>query len=213
LGGGYVRNIYTTSGTYTKPAGVKAIKVTVIGGGGGGSGAPSGVTGAGGTAGGYAEEVIQGPAITPTVPISIGSGGTPGPGSSGTKGGNGGTTSFGGYVSATGGTGGGPGPVTGNGGQGLGGDINKTGDNHATTKGLFFPLAATVATRMGCSTPMGKGGLIELATLPTWPTNSGASKPAALLTGDGYGSGGGGGIGPSVGGDGRPGVVIVEEFY
>jgi hypothetical protein len=34
-GGDYIMQVFTTPGTYTKPAGLKAIKVTVIGGGGG----------------------------------------------------------------------------------------------------------------------------------------------------------------------------------
>jgi hypothetical protein len=34
-GGDYIMRVFTTPGTYTKPAGLKAVKVTVIGGGGG----------------------------------------------------------------------------------------------------------------------------------------------------------------------------------
>jgi len=38
-GGDYVMQVFTTPGTWTKPAGLKAVKVTVIGGGGGSGGA------------------------------------------------------------------------------------------------------------------------------------------------------------------------------
>jgi hypothetical protein len=44
-GGDYIMQVFTTPGTWTKAAGLKAIKVTVIGGGGGGNASP----GAGGT--------------------------------------------------------------------------------------------------------------------------------------------------------------------
>jgi len=44
-GGDYIMQVFTTPGTWTKPAGLKAVKVTVIGGGGSaGSPAPSGGT-------------------------------------------------------------------------------------------------------------------------------------------------------------------------
>ena len=36
-GGDYIMQVFTTPGTWTKPAGLKAIKVTVVGGGGGGN--------------------------------------------------------------------------------------------------------------------------------------------------------------------------------
>lgn len=44
-GGDYVMQVFTSPGTWTKPAGLKAIKVTVIGGGGGVSGSAPGRTG------------------------------------------------------------------------------------------------------------------------------------------------------------------------
>ncbi len=43
-GGDYIMQVFTTPGTWTKPAGLKAIRVTVIG-GGGGAGFPVGNTG------------------------------------------------------------------------------------------------------------------------------------------------------------------------
>jgi hypothetical protein len=40
-GGDYIMQVFTTPGTWTKPAGLKAVKVTVIGGGGGATSGPS----------------------------------------------------------------------------------------------------------------------------------------------------------------------------
>ena len=44
-GGDYIMQVFTTPGTWTKPAGLKAIKVTVIGGGGGGNNSPASPSG------------------------------------------------------------------------------------------------------------------------------------------------------------------------
>jgi hypothetical protein len=43
-GGDYIMQVFTTPGTWTKAAGLKAIKVTVIGGGGGGGGSAGGTS-------------------------------------------------------------------------------------------------------------------------------------------------------------------------
>jgi hypothetical protein len=43
-GGDYIMQVFTTPGTWTKAAGLKAIKVTVIGGGGGGNGLSGGTS-------------------------------------------------------------------------------------------------------------------------------------------------------------------------
>ncbi len=90
-------NVYTSSTTWSRPAGVKYIKVQVQGGGGGGSG-----HGEGGGAGGYAERYLDVTGIS-SVSVYVGGGG------SGTyyanAGGNGDSASFGPYVSAGGGHG------------------------------------------------------------------------------------------------------------
>jgi hypothetical protein len=94
-GGQYKTQLFTSPGTWTKPASATEARVTVIGGGGGGS--PSGP---GGGFGGFA--IAQVPVSNP-VAITIGSGGA--------SGGSGGTSSFGPAVSATGGAAGTPGGV------------------------------------------------------------------------------------------------------
>jgi hypothetical protein len=96
-----------TSGTsYTVPAGVTYVNVTLIGGGGGGSGSggtspyPTGVEGRGG------QIVESNLATTPgaSIAYAIGAGGTAAA-TSNSGGGNGGTTTFTGATSATGGNG------------------------------------------------------------------------------------------------------------
>ena len=90
--------VYTSNGTWTKPAGVTRIRVQLVGGGGGGSG-----HGEAGGAGGYAEEILNVTSIS-SVAITIGGGG--GGVTYHNQAGNGATTSFGPYLSAGGGEGG-----------------------------------------------------------------------------------------------------------
>lgn len=79
---------FTSSTTYTIPAGAQFIFVECIGAGGGGSGNG----GRGGAGGGYWEEWIPVSALTSPVTVTIGAGGT---GAGGTNGGKGGDSRFG----------------------------------------------------------------------------------------------------------------------
>ena len=88
--------VWTSNGTWSRPAGVKYIRVQVQGGGGGGGG-----HGEGGAAGGYSERWIDVTSIS-SVGITIGGGGG-GTYYSGAAG-NGAGSSFGPYCSASGGT-------------------------------------------------------------------------------------------------------------
>jgi hypothetical protein len=103
------------NGTWTRPSGVTKIHVKLVGGGAGGS-----QSGRGGGAGGYAEKIIDVTSIS-SVNVTVG-----GRVLSNT---NGNSTSFGSYLSATGGftnhfSGNGSGGI---GGIGSGGDINSRG--------------------------------------------------------------------------------------
>lgn len=202
-GGDYIMNVYSTPGTWTKPAGLKAIKVTVIGGGGGSGGGPQLGTGGGG--GGSSIEYIDAPAIPGPQPYTVGTGGTAGSPSP-VLGGTGGTSSFGGptaFLSATGGTGGGinsPGPnfrgeagVAG--GTGSNGQLNIAGENGT---GGINPggLGLSGGTILGS----GIYGYFGDPPSPGAPRGYGVGG-IGINTATGAGSAGG------------AGVVIVEEFY
>jgi hypothetical protein len=96
-----------TSGTsYTVPAGVTYLNVTLRGGGGGGGG--SGTSLEGGDTGAGGAVISSTLSATPgnSIAYAIGAGGTGGIGSSSTNAGTGGTTTFTGATSAVGGVGG-----------------------------------------------------------------------------------------------------------
>ena len=114
--------VFTSSGTFTIPANVTKVKVTVVGGGGGGGGSDfydGDIYGQGGGGGGAAIEIISGLTPGATVAVTVGAAGTGGtnygvnPATAGTAGG---TSSFGAFCSATGGGGG----IYGNSGGGAG---------------------------------------------------------------------------------------------
>lgn len=113
---------FTSSGTYTCPAGTRKVLVKVQGGGGGSAGHCEG-----GGAGGYAERLIHDLVGGNTVAVTIGGGG----GGVGyyAGAGAGGTSSFGGYCSATGGYGANNNysHTGGHGGTASGGQITLTG--------------------------------------------------------------------------------------
>ena len=206
--------VFTATTTWTVPAGVTNVKVTVIGGGGaGGGGTTTGSTqiGAGGGAGGCAIESV---AVTPgdSITITVGNGGTGGTGT----GGSGTSSSFGAFCSATGGTGGGrfapnAGISTtsgGAGGSGSGGDINIQPYGTFAFMISFDATASTITSTSGpganSALGLGFGGLARY----TNNQNGAAAR--------GFGAGGGGawavlGGGSNYnGGNGAGGVVIVE---
>ena len=107
---------FTSSGTWTKPAGAVSIDVVVISaGGGGGSGRKAGVAaqasgGGGGGGGSYSFRNIAASLLGPTEAVAVGSGGTGGASvtvnsTNGNIGVNGGNSSFGAWIQVTGGTG------------------------------------------------------------------------------------------------------------
>jgi len=126
LSGSAVR-VYNSPATWTKPTGLQYIKVTVIGGGGGGQGiskrnvnSPAARLGDatasfGGGGGGAAISYIAAPSLPGPVSVTVGSGGTGAPAPAvptnpainftTTYGNSGGTSSFGPFLSATGGPG------------------------------------------------------------------------------------------------------------
>lgn len=133
-GGGFNdMQVFTSSGSFTIPAGITKVMVEVIGGGGAGGQGNGGATpGQGGQGGGYSRGIFT---VTPgdVHVITVGSGGTA-PSTNCNSGlvaaQRGGQSSFGALISATGGWGGnGCGYDTGNGGTGTGGQLNIQGED------------------------------------------------------------------------------------
>lgn len=220
-GGNYIMQSYTntTPGgvTWTKPAGLVAVRVTVVGGGGGGgrsvelgpAPAPTGtLNSTGGGGGGTSYAFIPAPSIPGPVTVTVGAGGAGGAAPGTPAAGSGGTSSFGAFASATGGgaattsPGGiGLGPT---GGAGSGGTVNLNGQRGGADGG------SGTRDKQGGSSSMGFGGDSGYDS-PTTPTRAGQG-------GVQYGGGGGAAIGPGsttgqAGGAGAQGIVIVEEFY
>jgi hypothetical protein len=208
-GGNYVRQIYNSPATWTKPAGLKAVSITVVAGGGGGGGTPSAgdfrAAGNGGVArAGSLFNYVSAPSIPGPVTVTVGAGGTPGPVTA--PGGAGGTSSFGSFLSATGG----------------GGGLTTTAPNQSAASGAIGGL--TTGPALGVALYSGAGG--DEGSVPSgfgYGINGierfVPSPPPTPKNGTGIGSAGARGLynsnnpGPDTGGAGAPGVVIVEEFY
>ena len=213
LGGGRLKSMswFSASGTWTRPSGVRLALILAMGGGGGGGGiagnASASGAGGGGGAGGLAIK-FQDVTSSPTVSVTIGSGGAGGV-STGGPGGNGGATSFGTFAAAGGGNGG-PTmtPATfatavtgGNGGSASQGDYAFSGSPGAPA--MRFD-ANNVISGNGGSGFFGGGGMGGIGNAPG---NTVASP----------GSGGAGGTVASnatgrAGGSGANGLVWVWEF-
>ena len=124
--------VLTASGTFVTPLGGPVLDLELWGGGAGSFASVSGGGGGGGGGGGYAR--LRASGVTPLVSLTVTIGGGGGAGTTGGYPGNGGTTSFGSYVSATGGiinvlnTLSTP-PFGGSGGNGSGGDLNIPGSD------------------------------------------------------------------------------------
>jgi hypothetical protein len=213
--------LLTTTGSFTVPAGVTKLKVTVIGAGGGGASGVANSGSGGGAGGGAAIGVLT---VTPNqvIAYTIGAAGTGGVG--GGNGGNGGTTTFS-TISATGGTGGtiypggtNPSVVGVSGGVGSGGDINLRGGrggaaNYITqNSNNAYPASGDGGD--GASEYGGKGakGVVKTST-----NGSGGSLTGQSADSNSYGAGGSGACVSATsvtvgtfGGTGASGAIIIE---
>src|SRR6201999_630068 len=123
---------FLSSGGFSVPAGVGQVEVEVWGGGAGSFASIPGLPIGGGSGGGYARKLVTGLTPGQMISVTVSSGGTGG-NTLGAPAAAGGTSSFGQYVSATGGSlnylaspsspGNGATPP----GIGVGGDVNFTG--------------------------------------------------------------------------------------
>jgi len=190
--------VAVSPGTWTKPATVKSIKVTVVGGGGAGGNAPvvaNNQSAGGGGGGGTSIAYYSAPSLPGPQPYTVGAAAS--------------SSSFGAapatVITATGGTTAANCSPTANfsnggaGGAGSGGQSNIKGNGGGS--------GANGAAGIGGSSSLGGAGQ-GLCNVT----------PANGIAGGAYGGGGSGAIkqGPSpatTGGAGAAGVVIIEEFY
>lgn len=202
--------VFTSSGTFTVPTGVTAVRVTVVGGGGNGANVTtSNFAGAGGGGGGTAIKFVTGLTSGGTVSVTVG--------------GAGGTSSFGSHCSATAGaskstneTGGGAG------GSGSGGDINITGGSGADVGGPYTGAGGGSLTHSMPS--VYAEAVIETGSIPgsgrfggiggTTKRKDAAGGAQTGVNGTGFGNGGSGGCtsntADATGGSGSSGIVVVE---
>jgi hypothetical protein len=213
---GHSTTIITESTTFTPGASVTWVEVFCVAGGGGGGGASTNSVGGGGGGGGYTSAIFSKNELgTSPINVNIGAGGTGG--SAGQPGSGGSNTTFGTFMTTTGGQGGltytGEGNYVnaagGTPGNGAGGDINLNGQS-----GLAgFSIGDGTLNGLGIS---GSGGASFL----------GFGAPSAIINGNNalaginasnYGAGGSGGVSAQTaaavaGGNGGNGVVIIKSY-
>lgn len=215
--------VYTSSATYTPPSTLAYAIIEVQGGGGSGSGAGANsstqvCSGNGGGGGGYARGALTKGEMGSSVSVTVGAGGA---GDNDNQGAAGGTSAFGGWLTATGGLAGGRrGPSTtywgrggtlGSGGSGGGSLGDKVTANGATGgAGLGIGPSNWAQGGDGGDSMLGKGGV------GGGPTGSGSG--GSGISGTGYGGGGGGAgnnysASAQAGGSGSDGCVIITEFH
>ena len=183
--------VFTSSGTWTRPTGITKVMVEVQGAGGGGcKGSSYHTAGAGG---GYARKFLNVSSIS-TSTITIGAGGAgsaSGAVANGTAGGLSKWADGTNTITGNGGAGGTDANQYSAGGTGVGGDFNITGQSGGAN------------THVSGDSFLGKAGV---------PPNS-ADAPSAAKSGSGYGGGGSAWTGYSIAcGSGSGGIVIVREY-
>ena len=208
--------VYTANGTFTKGSytGFKAINVRAVGGGGqcGGvtlTGVGQQNEGGAGGGGGYSESFIVDASLGTSVTVTIGAGGSSG--AAGANGQDGGTTSFGAFLTVTGGGGGvAMAATTGNlvaGGGGSGSGAGGTIFNMTGSAGMPGVCAAGFAIRQN------SGG-----TSPFFGGNAMSSSASTNgQAGINFGGGGGGtrngaSQAARAGAAGAPGLVVIDVF-
>lgn len=205
--------VFTSSGTWTKPSALVRVVVWVVGGGGGGGGAGVDTdAGSGGGGGGVTMEILENSALGATETITIGAAGSAG--AAGDNDGTaGGTSSFGSLNSATGGGLGQKGSTGtlfagGAGGVGADGTVNWTSQKGGSGSSAIAETDESphLITNAGGSSAMGFGAGGQARGVNT-------AGDAGVL----YGGGGAGGTRLATtdraGGGGAAGIIIVEEYF
>lgn len=207
-----VRQVFTTSGTYTPTTGMLYADVeTLAGGGAGGASAattaPTVSIGGGGGAGEYARGIFSASTIGASQVVTIGAGGV---GNNAGIGGSGGTTSLGSLITSLGGGGG---NLTGAAGVGQtnggNGGIGGTGGNLRAAGGHGFAgfgtaVSGPILSGAGSPSQYGGGGGSVFA--------AGPGMPGASFGSGGSGAASFGAIAAQTGGNGIAGIVIITEY-
>jgi hypothetical protein len=220
-GGAAINTTTAGSGThsvgnapYVKATNGPAVVEVEVQGGGGGSGGCSGTgyTTGGGGSGGYASLRILASALAASETVTTGAGGTAGP-QSATPAGNGGTSSFGAFVQATGGTGS-SGIITTAatagqpGGIGSGGDVNLQGNGGACASFISGGSTGAINAGIGGASPRFGGA----SPAPGSPGADQAGAPGGNGTGAGATGVNGNGGTPRFGAAGGSGIVVIREY-
>jgi len=200
------REVFTADDTFTAPAGVTRVYVTMCGGGGGGGGANNDGYGGGGGGGGGASCIRVPYTVVPSSEYAVVVG-TKGTGGTTANGNAGEASSFNTSLSVAGGSGGqgGTGASTHNGGAG--GTTNLAASGITAGK----PAIAGGAGAAGSTSNYGGGGGGSLCGAGA----AGRSTMGNGIAATDFGGGGGGGLhtpgqGGTTGGNGADGIVIVE---
>ena len=211
------------NGTYVPSAGMTFVLVELGGAGGGGGGAifagaaGSGACGGGGGSGSYAVGIATAAQVGAGIAVTLGLAGTGGPGAS--AGTAGGTTTFGGLMTAPGGAGGATmggtiafysvsGGVGGSPGSNSLGGVNFPGNGG--TAGITINGAFSLGGQGGAGIYGGGPN-----TIPVLPSGSAQGGPQGFAGAGGSGAGTAGAAGGSAsatGGSGGPGWCMVTEF-
>lgn len=209
-------DVFTASGTWTKPAGAHKIMVELVGGGGAGGGSTATSTGQygfgdGGGGGEYARGWLDPGSVTGTVAVTVGAGGT----GTSAAGNTGGTSSFGAYMTAIGGGGGSTRPNNAsapqwsqNRGVRTGGSGGTGGSNAVRVfggcGGAGFSISVTAFTG-------GDGGASALGG--GTPYNAPGGDAGRIYGGGGTGAGIGASTAARNGGAGAAGLVVVTTYF
>ncbi|GGF56797.1 hypothetical protein GCM10007301_15610 [Azorhizobium oxalatiphilum] len=196
------RQRFSSSGTFTVPAGVNRVEVVVLSGGGGGGGANStgaaAMSGNGGAMGAGSYAVTPGQAI----PVIVGGGGSGGPAGA-NNGGAGGASSFGSFLTANGALG----------GLASGGGIQTFAGANATVNGAN--IYSLIGSQAQPAYALSGNNIVRSAAGPppngTYGDRIGvdSSIGAAGNNAVSLGQGGSGAVGNAAGGQGAAGYVDV----
>ncbi len=193
MSGKVEKEIFTSSGTYTKKAGVKSVKVTAIGGGGGGANSNPFI-GGGGAGGATVISWFKNAELASSTAVNVAAGGA---GSTGV-GGDGGNTTFGSVVIAAGG------------GRGGFGSLKAGGSPLSGSVGDMVFNGSYGSNGSSSGEGGGNGGSSSYGS-------GGSGSQGGAIGSASSGEYGGGGAGSDVigdtAGDGGNGLVIIEEFY